>query len=158
MKKLIFILTATISTFSFSCSEDPDDVNVIESKGSLTVDVTGSSEVMFVDDTLAAYTHSGLLIVKATDTDENNIWIMFDTKKITTMVGDHNVARLNDEVQINFNMPGISTYYSAESGTVTVTEYDGQIIKGTFSFEAKNFSKQSEVISGKNGKFTGVME
>ena len=153
------MLTTTMPQATFSCSEDPDDVNVIETKGSLTVDVTGSSEVMFVDDTLAAYTHSGLLIVKATDTDENNIWIMMDTKKITTMVGTHTVARLDGDVQINFNVKdGDKTKsFSAETGTVTVSEYDGKTIKGTFTFEAKNFLNQTELISGKNGKFTGVM-
>ncbi len=153
------MLATAMTVSTFSCSDDPDDVNVIESKGSLTVDVSGSSEVMFVDDTLTAYTHSGLLIVKATDTDENNIWIMMDTKKITTMVGTHTVARLDGDVQINFNVKdGDKTKsFSAETGTVTVSEYDGKTIKGTFSFEAKNFSKQSEVISGKDGKFTGIM-
>lgn len=154
MKKGLFILTTSLAVLFFSCSEDPNDVTKIETNGSLSVEVTGAVDLMFDDDTLAAYTHAGLLIIKATDIDENNIWLLLDLNEITNMVGDHTVARLDGEVQINFNVTEGSKSFSAESGTVTVTEYNEETIKGAFTFEAKNFSNETETISGVNGQFT----
>lgn len=144
-------------TYTFSCSEDPDDVNDINIEGSLSVDVTGAVDITFEDDTLAAYTHAGLLIIRAADVDDNNIWLLLDLEKITNMVGDHTVARQGEDVQINFNVTAAGQSFSAESGVVTVTEYDEETIKGFFTFEAKNFSNGSETISGTNGQFNAIL-
>lgn len=142
----------------WSCSEDPDDINKIEGNGSLTFTTTGAIEMDFEDDSLSASTHAGFLIIRAEDTEENNIWLLFETSKITSWVGDHTVARLGEAVQINFNLTDGSKSFSAETGTVTVTEYTESSIKGTFAFEAKNFSNESEIISGTNGAFTASLK
>ncbi|WP_421892454.1 hypothetical protein [Marinoscillum sp.] len=159
MKNPVLLLALVLVTLAqFSCSEDPDDVNVVEQKGMLTVDISGTSTINFEDDTLTAYTHAGLFIVKASDAAENNIWIMMDMTKIDNMIGEHAVATTGAEVQINFNLGDASHYYSASSGVVTVTEYDEKFIKGTFSFEAKDASDSKATVSGANGQFSSSIQ
>ena len=158
MKNPIQLLSILLVTLViFSCSEDPDDVKVTDQKGMLTVDISGTSTINFEDDTLTAYTHAGLFIVKASDLAENNIWIMLDMTKFDKMVGEHSVARTGAEVQINFNLGDASHYYSATSGVVTVTEYDENFIKGTFSFDASDAGDASATISGANGQFSSTI-
>ncbi len=158
MKNPIQLLSLCLITLALlSCSEDPDDVKVVDQKGMLTVDISGTSTMNFEDDTLTAYTHAGLFIVKASDLEENNIWIMMDMTQIDNMIGEHTVARTGAEVQINFNLGDGSNYYSATTGVVTVTKYDETFIKGTFSFDAIDAGNASATISATNGQFDSTI-
>lgn len=154
---LILALTVILFTMT-SCDEDPDAVTITEVASSFTVDLSGDLNAKYEQDSLTAYTHAGLVIVKAYDASGNDMWILFEVSKVSNPIGTHAIGRTGEPVQINFNYADGSHNFSAESGTLTISAYDGASIEGTFEFESKDFSNQEVTISGANGQFSAQIK
>jgi hypothetical protein len=157
MKKYLIYLF-TLSFVMAACSEDPNDVVITDTDGSLTIDLSGDMNKKYEDDSLVAYTHGTYIIIRAFDIEKNDMWILLESSKVENVIGTHEVGRSDEPVQINFNYADGSHHLSSESGSVTISEYDDSHIKGTFSFEAKDFSATDVTISGTNGEFTAIIK
>ncbi len=156
--KNAFILLSLFSLILLSCNEDPNDVTVVDTQGSFSVDLSGDKNETYTQDSLVAYLHSGLIIVKAYDASENVIWVFLDTSIASEIVGTHQIARFDAPAQININYADGSNNFSAESGTLTISAYDQKSIKGTFAFQAKDLQNTSVTLAGTNGQFSAVLK
>lgn len=158
MKKLYALIT--LAFLIVSCDNDPDDQTPSNADIVFEVSLTGSFTSDFVQDSVSAFTHFEQIIIKGFDSDDNTVSILIDPANFSQgaeIIGTHEMGRDNTPTRAIVALSDGTTTYVSDSGTIVITQYANNIMKGTFSFEATENNGSGEV-SGMNGKFTANIE
>ena len=157
MKKIFTLII--ISCFIISCDNDANDIDPLDAEIVFEVDLDGTFTSAFVQDSVSAFLHAEQIIIKGFDANENTVSVLIDPANFsqgTEIVGTHEMGRTSAPTRAIVALAGGSAFFVSDSGSVTVTEYENNIMKGTFSFEATENNGSGQV-SGMNGKFTAVI-
>tara|TARA_R110001592_G_scaffold2828_4_gene15970 strand:+ start:4040 stop:4528 length:489 start_codon:yes stop_codon:yes gene_type:complete len=158
--KRIFPFLICLCFLTFACGEDPNDVTPLDAEVVFEVNLSGDYSSSFVQDSVSAFLHSSQIIVKGFDASDNTVTVLIDPSFFAAgaqVVGTHEIGRDSKPARIVVGLADGSTFFISESGSLVVTDYSNNIIKGTFSFEGTKNGDSSSTIAGTNGKFTAVV-
>ncbi len=151
-------LIVMLSFLIVSCGEsDPNDIDPIDIDVTFEVDLSGEFVSAFVQDSVSAFTHAELILIKGFDTGRNMVELIIDPSMISEIVGTHDVTR-DSATRIRIQLADGTTFYLADSGTLTVTEYRNKVMKGTFNFESTKHNDPTKSVSGSSGVFVVAID
>ena len=159
MKKLSSLLVLLVIITS-ACDDDPNDVTPTDIDVIFSVDLSGDFNSSFSQDSVSAFYHSEQIIIKGFDVERNIVTVLIDPSFFTQTdqyVGDHTIGNSNTPARVVVELAGGAAFFISDSGTLSVTEFENNIIKGTFHFESTRHNDPTSHVSGVNGEFTVVV-
>lgn len=144
----LVVLLTCISLFSLSCSSDDDSSN---DQSDIFFNFKIDGEQVNISGDEDVYVSNSL--VKAINGDDfaNQRFITLRTPLDVTTGTYEITGNFNDDFTASFLMNDFST--SNESGTITITEVNDNIISGTFSFTATLDGEEINITEGEFSAF-----